>query len=361
MTRQPSRFHLFLLVCFSISVTATAQTVDIPDPNLRAAIERELGKASGATITGADMATLTRLSATESNISDLTGLEHATNLTWLRLDHNSISDISAVADLTNLTNLFLDRNNIADISAVADLTNLTNLFLNSNSISDISAVANLTNLTWLLLNRNTISEISAVADLTNLTKLSLGSNNIFDISAVAGLTNLTHLWLAINSISDISPLVENTGLGQGDTVYMQENPLSYISTNTHILALYSRGVIVKFDDIVAQSADVNGDGVVNILDLVSVAAHFGKQGQNLTADVNRDGIVDILDLVFVAGMFGDAAAAPSAHPQAPETLTAAAVRGWLTDAQTLEVTDPIMIRGIVVLQQLLVSLTPARN
>ena len=142
---------------------------------------------------------------------------------------------------------------------------------------------------------------------------------------------------------------------------MQENPLSYISTNTHILALYSRGVIVKFDDIVARPADVNGDGVVNILDLVSVASQFGTQGQNLAADVNHDGIVDVRDLVFVAGMFGDAAAAPSAHPQAPETLTAAAVRQWLTDAQTLEVTDPIMIRGIVVLQQLLVSLTPAET
>ena len=360
-----------------------AQTVNIPDPNLRTAVENALRKASGATITGADMATLTRLSATESNISDLTGLEHATNLTWLRLDHNSISDISAVADLTNLTNLwlhhnsisdisavadltnltnlFLDRNNIADISAVADLTNLTNLFLNSNSISDISAVADLTNLTWLLLNRNNIADISAVVDLTNLTKLSLGINNITDISAVAGLTNLTHLWLAINSISDISPLVENTGLGQGDTVYMQENPLSYISTNTHILALYSRGVIVKFDDIVAQSADVNGDGVVNILDLVSVASHFGKQGQDLTADVNHDGIVDVRDLVLVAGMFGDAAAGPSAHPQAPETLTAAAVRGWLTDARALEIRGPIMKRGVMILQQLLASLTPTET
>ena len=382
-----------------------AQTVNIPDPNLRTAVENALRKASGATITGADMATLTRLSATESNISDLTGLEHATNLTRLLLDHNCISDISAVADLTNLTNLWLHHNSISDISAVADLTNLTNLFLNSNSISDISAVAGLTNLTWLLLNRNNISEISAVADLTNLTKLSLGSNNISDISAVAGLTNLkdlnlsdnniseisavadlanltglslginnitdisavagltnlTHLWIALNSISDISPLVENTGLGQGDTVYMRENPLSYISTNTHILALYSRGVIVKFDDIVVQSADVNGDGVVNILDLVSVASHFGKQGQDLTADVNHDGIVDVRDLVLVAGMFGDAAAAPSAHPQAPATLTAAAVRGWLTDAHTLEVADPIMERGIVVLQQLLTSLTPAET
>ena len=119
-------------------MTATAQTVDIPDPNLRAAIATQLGKPSDATITTTEIANLTYLPATESNISDLTGLEHATNLIWLRLDHNSISDISAVADLTNLTNLFLDRNNISDISSLAELTNLTGLSLSHNSITDIS-------------------------------------------------------------------------------------------------------------------------------------------------------------------------------------------------------------------------------
>ena len=85
MTRQLFRLYLFLLVCFSISVTATAQTVDIPDPNLRAAIEAELGKAPGDTITMADIANLTTLSALFANISVLTGLEAATNLTELLL------------------------------------------------------------------------------------------------------------------------------------------------------------------------------------------------------------------------------------------------------------------------------------
>ena len=68
MTRQLFRLYLFLLVCFSISVTATAQTVDIPDPNLRAVIEKELGKASGDTITADDMATLTQLAARNVDI-----------------------------------------------------------------------------------------------------------------------------------------------------------------------------------------------------------------------------------------------------------------------------------------------------
>ena len=53
----------------------------------------------------------------------------------------------------------------------------------------------------------------------------------------------------------------------------------------------------------ATQVDINGDGVVNILDLVSVASAFGTTGDNLTGDVNSDGVVNILDLVAVAGQF----------------------------------------------------------
>ena len=104
--------------------------------------------------------------------------------------------------------------------------------------------------------------------------------------------------------------------------------------------------------------DVNGDGSVNVLDLVVIAASFGQSGQH-DADVNGDGVVSIVDLVLVAGMFDTAAAAPSAQRQAaPETLTAVEVERWLTDARALEFRDPIMKRGFLVLEQLLVSLTP---
>jgi hypothetical protein len=46
-------------------------------------------------------------------------------------------------------------------------------------------------------------------------------------------------------------------------------------------------------------ADVNGDGKVNILDLVQVANGFGKSAP----DLNGDGVVNILDLVLVANSF----------------------------------------------------------
>ena len=103
--------------------------------------------------------------------------------------------------------------------------------------------------------------------------------------------------------------------------------------------------------------DVNGDGIVNILDLVSVSANFGKTGEN-TADVNGDGIVNIVDLVKVAGEMGSSAAAPAAHPQTLEILTAADVQHWLTQAQHADLTDATSQRGILMLQQLLAALSP---
>lgn len=47
--------------------------------------------------------------------------------------------------------------------------------------------------------------------------------------------------------------------------------------------------------------DVNGDGVVNILDLVFVAAHFEETDPK--ADVNGDGTVNILDLTLIVQNF----------------------------------------------------------
>ena len=120
-----------------------SQVVDIPDPNLRVAIESTLGIVPGGTITARQMATLTHLGLevgllNNSNISNVTGLEYATNLTYLDLWENTISDISPVAGLTNLTTLNLSDNNISDISALAGLTNLTELALRGNAIVDLS-------------------------------------------------------------------------------------------------------------------------------------------------------------------------------------------------------------------------------
>lgn len=53
--------------------------------------------------------------------------------------------------------------------------------------------------------------------------------------------------------------------------------------------------------------DVNKDGIVNVQDLVLVAAAFGQPGDRTAEqnpDVNRDGIVNVLDLVRVSNSLG---------------------------------------------------------
>ena len=111
---------------------------------------------------------------------------------------------------------------------------------------------------------------------------------------------------------------------------------------------------------VQLAGDLNADGVVNIQDLVLVASQFGQTGQH-TADINEDGVVNIQDLVLIAGAFDTTASAPAAHSQVVEPLTAGEVQRWLRGAKQLEHKDSIMIRGIVVLKNLLALLTPAET
>ena len=69
----------------------------------------------------------------------------------------------------------------------------------------------------------------------------------------------------------------------------------------HVLADLDGEIYLKSESGVETppTADVNGDGIVNILDLVVVANAFGETDP----DINGDGTVNILDLVVVANAF----------------------------------------------------------
>lgn len=108
-------------------------------------------------------------------------------------------------------------------------------------------------------------------------------------------------------------------------------------------------------------ADVNGDGVVDVQDLVTVASNFGQTGPN-AADVNGNGIVDIADLLIVASSLDDAAAAPSTLSQNMKHLPSRTdVQKWLTDAKQLNLTDTTSLKGIHFLERLLLTLTPQKT
>ena len=219
------KIDLCLLLYIVLGSAAFAQVVDIPDPNLRAAVREALNIAHrpevklDASILRRD---LRHLDAGHRGISDLTGLQHATSLASLRLHHNDISDLRALTPLVNLTSLRLHDNKINDLRPLANLTTLTTLLLDRNNITDINPLANLTQLTMLVLDDNDITDIMPLAKLTTLNTLLLANNNIADVTPLVNLVNLTRLVLQNNSITDISPLENLTNLEYLDT---HNNPI----------------------------------------------------------------------------------------------------------------------------------------
>ena len=361
---------------------------------------------------------LTRLVLPANNVSDISAVAGLTKLIDLGLGGNSISDISAVSGLTDLKDLRLFNNSISDISAISGLTNLRTLNLGGNSISDISAVSGLTQLTYLNLSNNAISDVSPLLELNltgtpwDSTGLDLRNNPLSYASINSHIPAIQAKGIDVKFYNQAHPaLLKISGDNQNGASFISlsqpfvveardENgfPLAGISVtfavtkgggtlNTtttktdpngraqstlilgpnlgaNTVSVSAAGIestatfyAIADSELPPTAADVNSDGLVNVLDLILIASNLGQSGQN-DADVNRDGVVNVLDLILVAGMFDNAAAAPSVQPQVPETLTAVEVQNWLADARTLEIRDPIMKQGVIMLEQLLVSLTP---
>ena len=320
------------------------EIISISDPNLASAVRETLGLALDDTITQLVMLRLTRLSASNRQISDLTGLEHALNIQSLNFRDNEIRDLTPLAGLTKLTRLDLWKNPINDITPLAKLKNLTHLKCAYVQISDITPLAMLTNLIELDLTGNPISDITPLAGLTDLSTLSIGSSQepisditpleglvilksldlsyasitdirliarfryltylnlydvpISDISPLTGLTKLRLLWLSSCKISDVSPLAGLKNLKVLSLNYNQITDVSPLAELVNLQQLYLRGNQIKNKKPLFTLLRKNLDMKI-YLDL------GGGPLQVPSEDVNADGVVNILDLTHVASNFGE--------------------------------------------------------
>ncbi len=89
--------------------------VNIPDPNLAAALRNALGLLPGQPIMDTALASLTSLDISNKGITDLTGLEFCENVEILDLSIGQISDLSALRELGNLRELYLYNNQVSDM------------------------------------------------------------------------------------------------------------------------------------------------------------------------------------------------------------------------------------------------------
>ena len=360
------------------------------------------------------LATLTNLNTLylhNNHISDISALSTLTNLYWLDLGSNNISDISALSTLTNLYWLDLGSNNISDISPLSTLINLKTLHLGGNNISDISALSTLTNLAWLRLSSNNISDISALSTLTNLKTLDLSYNPLNQEAIRAHIPamqakgiviyfhNIAHPELLIISGDKQEELAGRTlpspfvveyrdadgkpreGVKVAFYITDGEAELTHTTVTTDAdgraqtsLRLgWKLGTITVY--VTAENSqltftahvvlpenhvreDVNADGVVDVEDLVLVAATIGTTPPEDTypnPDVNGDGVVNSDDLALVMAALESTPTAPAA------AITAENLQRWIDEAKQLANKDETFLKGIAVLEQLLYSLLPEKT
>ena len=267
---------------YSIEGGIPGADVTFEDANLAAAVHSSLGIASGTPISDSDMLLLTTLNAESKGITNLSGLERATNLRTVHLYDNAISDLSPlsalpkiytlevagnqISDLRPLSGLSSLRylslggtywantpqekirgNAVSDISPLASLTGLTTLHLSNCNVSDLTPLRSLVNLGVLALGSNQITDIAPLSSLTKLTYLTLTKSRVADLSPISGLLLLNHLTLSENRLTDIGPLVANSGIGAGDRVVVSRNFLvlgAGTQSESDIDVLVARGATV---------------------------------------------------------------------------------------------------------------------
>jgi Leucine-rich repeat (LRR) protein len=268
------------------------------DEKLEAAIRSSTGVTIGD-IFKCDLDLVSTLVVSGIGITNLDGLQYASNIIHLDLSNNNITDVTSLRPLSKLTNLYLkgnpiddysplaaiynqlklrdfnigsigiyDRNveaaireeigkyngsltledmqavlelnlenkNISDLQGIQYLTNLKKLNLRGNSIKFIKELKNLTELEVLALNNNKIDNIESLSYITNLVELDFPGNNVTDIAPLTSLAKLKQLSLMDNNVSDISNLGNLVNL---EILVLQNNEISDISALEKLVNLNS--------------------------------------------------------------------------------------------------------------------------
>lgn len=264
-----------LFACGAPAASEASDTIVFNDPVLEAMVRKAMYRTEDEMITYAEAEMVTELNLgiewqqhipEETQIKDISGLEHFTNLTSLDLSFHAISDISPLAGLTKLTSLSLGGNPVADLTPLNNLTDLTWLTLFNCQAEDYSPLSNLINLDGIMLDYSTIRDISVLSGLTKLQRISLTNTQVSDISPLAGLIQLTSLKLEACPITDFSPLADiYPNLGEKDfTAVFALSELGFAMNNDGTLAEYiTEGlcVTVNHSEWGVPAADAEGNSV----------------------------------------------------------------------------------------------------
>lgn len=179
-------------------------------------------------------------------VEDLAPLGSVTTLRQLSLRNGVIENPSGLSALFSVEDLDLTAV-LTDLSPLAGLSKLQKLRVGNQPLTHLSSIVGLIKLQFLDLSQAGLTDIAALGGLTQLRGLNLASNQVTSIAPLADLTELNSVVLAANQITDVAPLAGNAGIGEGDFVYLNQNPLVCVNQAANLKAMTDRGAEVTSD------------------------------------------------------------------------------------------------------------------
>ena len=212
------------------------EIVDVPDPILAEAILARTGKNE---LTRATLRKLVGLNIDGLDVTDLTGLEHATRLSKLEMRGTLVTTLDPLegaeammylyAGYLNLSDGTVRQSQLDDISVLKHLPLLDYVSLNGANISsieplrgaeklvrvevasvsalkDLSPLEESPKLREVYAQQTSVDDLSPLGALREMRTISVPNANVSDISTVAGLPELTILNVNGNHVTDISML-----------------------------------------------------------------------------------------------------------------------------------------------------------
>jgi Leucine-rich repeat (LRR) protein len=280
--------------------TIQATEVIIEDPKVEMAIRHQLNKWAG-TLTAEDMEQLTILDADYQGISNLTGLEFATNLEELYLEGNQIQDLNPVQGLTNLKKLSLGNNQINSLLPLQKLTGLIELSVWKNQLTSLAGVEKLAQLESLNVHTNQIANLELLTNLSSLTTFNGNSNLIESLDFLTTLPMLASIELSHNLVTDIQSL---SNLKPQAMINLAGNPLS--SESIALLPqLEAQEVYVHYEEYDAAPvhfADPKLEAAIRQQLGVATPLKKGDLFSLFYLDVSEQGITDLTGLEYATNL-----------------------------------------------------------
>jgi len=175
---------------------------------------------------------------------------------------NILDDYVLTAAIDSVSYLNISYQNISELTGIEDFTNLTYFECNNNQLTSLDISQN--SIDFLICNNNQLTSINLN---TNLFNLSCWENNLTNLN-VSSNTNLTYLYCGTNQLTTLD-LSNNTALTNLDCSYNQLTSLD-VSNNPNLTGLTADNNTLTNIDLSNNPNLINvrlDNNLLNLLDL----------------------------------------------------------------------------------------------